>query len=45
MGIPTLLLVGWMALDKLKKMATETQRSEVKEDREMDQAREGNLYP
>ena len=45
MGISILLLVGWMALDKPKKTATETQRSEVKEDTEMDHAREGNFYP
>ena len=45
MGISILLLVGWIALDKPKKTATETQRSEVKEDTEMDHAREGNFYP
>lgn len=36
----------WLdGLGKLKKTATETQRSEVKEDREMDHAKEGNFYP
>lgn len=45
MGISTLLLVGWMALAKLKKTATETQRNEVKEDRKWTMQREGNFYP